>query len=226
MEDTEYPANERYSAQWVMTNWDADAQLEHSELANTDMAFAASYQANHHSLPSPLLLHYRYGVAALRSWGRELSILENHPYARPSPPPKADPNLYPPVKARTDADRKALSSKPGGSSGVHGVTLALSQSTSADSIGPSIPFRQSTLETLPEDPEDKPEPFPQDIPDEEGMYIEDVPEVDRMVASLWLATPYARRAAAEEEEFTKSRFNTWRASLDPVDDLPLPKTLL
>jgi hypothetical protein len=210
-DDVEYPNEERYSAQWVTTEEDNVALQEYPTLGNSDMAFDVKYRDDRSFLPSPLMLHYRYGVAALRSWGRELSVLSTHSYKRP--PPNAGQNLSPPSKPLAVEGQRRIPSKSGGSR--EGCGQALSQATPVDTIKPSAHRIQGVIGTLPENLEEEPKPFLQDVRDVEGetsAFLEGVPEAERMVAMLWLSTPYARRVAHEEEEFKRSRIEAWRGS--------------
>jgi hypothetical protein len=60
--------------------------MEHFLPNNTDAAFGKASRARK---PSALLLHYNYGAAAVKLWGREKQILEE--LAKESRPPKPVP---------------------------------------------------------------------------------------------------------------------------------------
>jgi len=79
--DTEYPPRNRYTLQWLDTEDEIDQTLIPN---NSDAAFGS-----HTELPKPsdLLLHYNYGVAAVKRWGRGREVLQAR--ANPPRPPPA-----------------------------------------------------------------------------------------------------------------------------------------
>ncbi|KAJ6620977.1 hypothetical protein B0H10DRAFT_1945618 [Mycena sp. CBHHK59/15] len=60
--EVSYPVEQRYTFQWILST---PLHL-HQIPNNTDAAFLSSTQK---TKPSPLLLHYNYGVAAVNWWG-------------------------------------------------------------------------------------------------------------------------------------------------------------
>ncbi|KIM40028.1 hypothetical protein M413DRAFT_36366, partial [Hebeloma cylindrosporum] len=77
-----YPANARYTLQWL-----TPARLEMDTVPNNnDAAF------KDHTLPKPsdVLLHYNYGAAAVKHWGKNIGVLADRPgVPRPSAPAPA-----------------------------------------------------------------------------------------------------------------------------------------
>ena len=80
-DDVKYPENSRYSAQWLVP-------LKGRQIIsnNADAAFGKASTARK---PSALLLHYNYGAAAVKLWGRKTHILQGH--SKESHPPKPVP---------------------------------------------------------------------------------------------------------------------------------------
>jgi hypothetical protein len=68
-----YPTNSRYTLQWIVTPGDEFALNLFPN--NNDATFM------NQRLPKPadLLLHYNYGTAAVKQWGKNTSILTNRP---------------------------------------------------------------------------------------------------------------------------------------------------
>lgn len=64
---------------------------------NTDAAFG---KASAERKPSGLLLHYNYGAAAVKVWGRNTYVLE--PHIEKSRPPKPDPIPLGPSTTHSD----------------------------------------------------------------------------------------------------------------------------
>jgi hypothetical protein len=67
-EDVSYPAQQRYILQWLET---PDEFISPIIPNNVDAAFKKRTQAR----PSDLLLHYNYGAAAVKQWGRGTELL-------------------------------------------------------------------------------------------------------------------------------------------------------
>ncbi|KAJ7505843.1 hypothetical protein B0H11DRAFT_1904416 [Mycena galericulata] len=86
-DSVEYSTNPRYTLQWL----NGDPYLQSIFTNNKDAAFKKN--AGKSTLPSPLLLHYNYGVAALKWWGKGPEYLITA-RTRPSPqmvsPPKSN----------------------------------------------------------------------------------------------------------------------------------------
>ncbi|KAI9571174.1 hypothetical protein HD554DRAFT_257636 [Boletus coccyginus] len=77
---TSHPRGSRYTFQWFAAN---DETLHATFPNNSDAAFLSHYKPN----PSDLLLHYNYGAAAVKNWGRNHAILGSRPgLPRPHPP--------------------------------------------------------------------------------------------------------------------------------------------
>jgi hypothetical protein len=76
-----YPTGSRYTAQWLVT---PSQVILHHLPNNNDATFM------NEKLPKPadILLHYNYGAAAVKQWGKNSSVLTNRPSVpRPSVPP-------------------------------------------------------------------------------------------------------------------------------------------
>ena len=73
-----YPLESRYTFQWLMT---PNERTLDRDPDNNDATF------KNHDLPKPddLLLHYNYGAAAVKHWGRNMEDVLNHPHP-PVPP--------------------------------------------------------------------------------------------------------------------------------------------
>ena len=71
-DDVKHPENSRYTAQWLIP---PNAPMHRQLPNNSNAAFGKSSGARK---PSALLLHYNYGAAAVKFWGRKTHILENH----------------------------------------------------------------------------------------------------------------------------------------------------
>ena len=75
-----YPPQSRYTFQWLFTD---DPGIHDNFPNNRDAAFVS----HHKPKPSDLLLHYNYGAAAVKKWGRNHAILNSRPgLLRPKPP--------------------------------------------------------------------------------------------------------------------------------------------
>ena len=73
-----YPTDSRYTLQWIVT---PSGYVLDNFPNNNDAKFV------NHQLPKPadVLLHYNYGVAAVKQWGKNTSVLTNRPEV-PRPP--------------------------------------------------------------------------------------------------------------------------------------------
>jgi len=77
--DVSYPTG-RYTLQWLQTPVQSVASMVPN---NADAAFKIN---TNKPKPSDLLLHYNYGAAAVKRWGRGTEILQNRPnLPRPAP---------------------------------------------------------------------------------------------------------------------------------------------
>jgi len=81
-DNVDYPQNCRYTAQYLESIGPFERMLPN----NTDAAFGKASRAKK---PSALLLHYNYGAAAVKKWGRKIYILED--IAKKSRPRKPVP---------------------------------------------------------------------------------------------------------------------------------------
>lgn len=101
-ESVGYPNNKRYTLQWLI---DAEPSTIHYAAANnTDATFKKQIRM---SKPSDLLLHYNYGAAAVKRWGRGAEVLRN----RPNLPRPAVPTPAPMEPTRTQHDRSTVIQK-------------------------------------------------------------------------------------------------------------------
>ena len=79
-----YPTDSRYTLQWIVTP--PNIAIERHLPNNTDATF------KNQQLPKPadILLHYNYGVAVVKEWGKNIDALVNRPnISRPSIPTPA-----------------------------------------------------------------------------------------------------------------------------------------
>ncbi|KIL57679.1 hypothetical protein M378DRAFT_87561 [Amanita muscaria Koide BX008] len=97
-EDVSFPSRSRYTLQWLV---DPGEDVTSMIPNNSDAAFRKNTRK---SKPSDLLLHYNYGAAALKCWGRGLEVLQNS--ANPPRPPVPVP--APTGPSRTKHDRKPV----------------------------------------------------------------------------------------------------------------------
>jgi len=105
-----YPTDSRYTLQWIIkpkTNAIRDRLPN-----NSDAAF------KNHELPKPadILLHYNYGAAVVKKWGKNTDVLANRPDI-PRPPVPA-PALMGPPRAKHDRrvsiDKRTAATSQGG----------------------------------------------------------------------------------------------------------------
>ena len=89
-----YPTGSRYTLQWLVI---PDKPIESVVPNNGDAAFK---KCTKKPKPSELLLHYNYGAAAVKCWGRGIDILQNH--AKPPRPPIPVPAPVGPSKTTHD----------------------------------------------------------------------------------------------------------------------------
>ncbi|HEV7736907.1 MAG TPA: hypothetical protein VGO47_05985 [Chlamydiales bacterium] len=122
-----YPHGKRYTLQWLVPDSNVLVQERNEQQIpnNRDAAFVENVlnSNTHESLPLPsgLLLHYNYGAAVLKHWGRNKSFLDLSSIPRPPQPVEPVSRLSKASYHRTVVDRKleaARSGKePGGSDG-------------------------------------------------------------------------------------------------------------
>jgi len=94
-DDAQYPISSRYTLQWIS---DDDQYVCDIFRNNTDAAFVSSRR----SKPSDLLLHYNYGAAAVRKWGRNSDVLSDRPgLPRPKVPEPAPTGPTKHIRDRT-----------------------------------------------------------------------------------------------------------------------------
>jgi hypothetical protein len=73
-----YPTNSRYTLQWIVT---PDSQTLNLFPNNND----ATFMDQELDKPADVLLHYNYGAAAVKKWGKNTSVLTDRPdIPRPS----------------------------------------------------------------------------------------------------------------------------------------------
>ncbi|KAF8232644.1 hypothetical protein L208DRAFT_1270819, partial [Tricholoma matsutake] len=107
-----YPFSSRYTLQWLAAD---DTFLRSFFPNNSDAAFIS----HHKPKPSDLLLHYNYGAAALKHWGRNHTILNNCPgLARPQAPETV------PTKSLTTAQADRIQRQPANNGGSAGSAAA------------------------------------------------------------------------------------------------------
>jgi hypothetical protein len=66
-----YPTGSRYTLQWLVMPYES---IEPVVPNNSDAAFKKYTKK---PKPSELLLHYNYGAAAVKCWGRGIEALQN-----------------------------------------------------------------------------------------------------------------------------------------------------
>ena len=93
-QDVGYPAEERYTLQWL----DPDPLALGTIPNNSDAAFNRNTRK---PKPSDLLLHYNYGAAAVKWWGHGTELLRN----RATPPRPSTPVPAPVEAPKTTHDR-------------------------------------------------------------------------------------------------------------------------
>jgi hypothetical protein len=101
-EDIKYPDQERYTLQWL--NGSEALQLRTPN--NSDATFK---KYNRKPKPSPLLLHYNYGAAAVKWWGHGAAHLARS--NRPNIPRPSAPMPAPMGPTRTTHNRQSTTDK-------------------------------------------------------------------------------------------------------------------
>ena len=94
-EDIAYPSSERYTLQWLTEASPETIQVVAKN--NTDATFK---MGTREPTPSDLLLHYNYGAAAVKRWGRGWDVFQHR--ANLPRPPIPTPAPMGPEKARHD----------------------------------------------------------------------------------------------------------------------------
>ncbi|KAG7442237.1 uncharacterized protein BT62DRAFT_955169 [Guyanagaster necrorhizus] len=89
-DDVSYPRNSRYTLQWITT---PSTFARERTPDNNDATFA-----NRRQKPARLLLHYRYGAAAVKNWGKNVAVLIQ--YHQPNRPLVPTPAPMGPSKAK------------------------------------------------------------------------------------------------------------------------------
>ncbi|KIJ31519.1 hypothetical protein M422DRAFT_234529 [Sphaerobolus stellatus SS14] len=118
-----YPTTERYTFQWLNAERMAYPPALLYQPDNNDAKFRTPSAG---VKPSPLLLHYRYGATAVKQWGKNTMVLNNHPGLRRPPKPETLPlgpsrtrHDHGSVPARRQAEAERLAKLQGaGSSGL------------------------------------------------------------------------------------------------------------
>lgn len=72
IDGTSYPSSSRYTLQWLAS----DHPVLRTFFPNNN---DAAFMSHHEPKPSDLLLHYNYGAAAVKYWGRNQAVLDNLP---------------------------------------------------------------------------------------------------------------------------------------------------
>ncbi|KAI9458469.1 hypothetical protein HD554DRAFT_2139998 [Boletus coccyginus] len=123
-DNASYPFRLRYTLQWIATD---DRFLLSVYPNNSDAAFVS----HRRSKPSDLLLHYNYGAAAVKHWGRNHTVLNSRPgLPRPKAPGTVAMGPTRSVGDRTTAIAKRATARdegqqqPGGSGGGMGSAAA------------------------------------------------------------------------------------------------------
>jgi len=119
---TSYPPSSRYTLQWLAE----DNQFLRSIFPNNS---DAAFVSHHKPKPSDLLLHYNYGVAAVKHWGRNQDVLYNRPgLPRPQAPETVAMGPTKSVGDRTtttaklaDARAQGIQQQPAGNGGGMGL---------------------------------------------------------------------------------------------------------
>jgi hypothetical protein len=97
-EDVSFPTRSRYTLQWLV---DPGEGVTFMIPNNSDAAFR---KFTRKPKPSDLLLHYNYGAAAVKCWGRGIEVLQN----RANPPRPRVPVPAPTGPSKTTHDRETV----------------------------------------------------------------------------------------------------------------------
>ncbi len=107
-DDVRYPEGSRYSAHWLEPGGNGQIMVPN----NTDATFGRYSAARK---PSALLLHYNYGAAAVKRWGRNEHLLQSQTTESrpPKPPPKSFRPPFIPAKrgVAIEKRKKALAAE-------------------------------------------------------------------------------------------------------------------
>ncbi|KIJ27646.1 hypothetical protein M422DRAFT_238976 [Sphaerobolus stellatus SS14] len=85
--NTCYPSDARFTYQWLDYGMMTDPAVAHFTPNNNDATFLIETEPAGLPKPSDLLLHYNYGAAAVKRWGRNTIILQETARARRPPQP-------------------------------------------------------------------------------------------------------------------------------------------
>jgi hypothetical protein len=125
-----FPDNDRYTLQWLVTPSEASLWVFPN---NND----ATFQDQTLPKPSDLLLHYNYGAAAVKQWGKNVSVLTERPGV-PRPlelvPAPMGPGKVANEHLRSIKKRNAVTSKEGQGSRKKRKTLSGARDTDSDSV--------------------------------------------------------------------------------------------
>lgn len=116
--DVSYPGNSRYTLQWIIAPND---QFTKNLFSNNN---DATFLNNQLPKPADVLLHYNYGAAVVKQWGRNANVLSERPdVPRPPPPVPAAMRAQRTVHNRKTsiAKRVAASAVQKGSSLLHKI---------------------------------------------------------------------------------------------------------
>jgi hypothetical protein len=125
-----FPDNDRYTLQWLVTPPETSLWVFPN---NND----ATVQDQTLPKPSDLLLHYNYGAAAVKQWGKNVSVLTERPGV-PRPlelvPAPMGPGKTANEHLRSIKKRNAVTSKEGKGSRKRRKTLSGARDTDSDSV--------------------------------------------------------------------------------------------
>jgi len=180
------PKQYNYVIQWIQplsTQRDVDMVI----LNNTPASFRRNTRQS--STPSPLLLDYHYGAAAIAHWGKKVNKLGPPTWI---PGPEVPAPLGPTPKLRTGhqldlGKRRQREDDRGEGPSSHGCHLS---DASEHESGPSTPQQQ-----------DKPGYATR------GFTVE---EAEELVFKIWISTPEAQAEYKREESDKKYKIDKWR----------------
>ena len=118
-----YPPGCRYTLQWLETTDEAAMFLIPN---NSDATFRKRVRKR--DLPSDVLLHYIYGAAAVKNWGRGMEILQKHANPpRPQVPAPAPAGPSKTIQDRATTIKKCEAAKKRGRAGAGAGVLVESE---------------------------------------------------------------------------------------------------
>ena len=110
--DVAYPQGCRYTLQWLVDPDEWSGIKDHS-----DATFAhGTLRTN---MPADLLLHYTYGAAAAKRWGRNLDVLMRREGIQRPPPP--EPRVMRPPRSNHDRTETIMQDRVEGNDNDRGV---------------------------------------------------------------------------------------------------------